>query len=64
MLSPTFTAFLIIITIATVAVIFRKRRNRWIGLIHGIAFQMAVVVPISVAQLTGFVWKSWSIDRL
>lgn len=64
MLSPTFTAFIIIITIPTLAVVFRNRRTRWIGLIQGIALQMAVVVPISVAQLTGFVWKSWSIDRL
>ena len=64
MLSPTFTALIIIITMTTLAVVIRKQRTRWIGLIQGIALQMAVVVPISVAQLTGFVWKSWSIDRL
>jgi len=23
---------------------------------------MIVVIPIAIAQLTGFVWKSWSID--
>jgi len=33
-----------------------------IGLLQGVALQMAAVVPVAVAQLTGFVWKSWSID--
>ena len=63
MLRPTIVAFIIIITIATLAVIFRKR-NRWVGLLHGVAFQMAIVIPVAIAQLTGFVWKSWSIDPL
>ena len=63
MLRPTVVAYVIIIAIATLAVIFRKR-NKWVGLLQGVALQMAVVVPVAIAQLTGFVWKSWSIDRL
>jgi len=31
-------------------------------MVEGVALQMLVVVPVAVLQLTGFVWKSWSID--
>ena len=42
----------------------RKRKTRVVGLVQGVALQMAAVVPIAIAQLTGFVWKSWSIEPL
>ena len=59
---PTSIACSIIIITATLAVVFRKQNARLVGLIHGVTFQMLAVVPVAVAQLTGFVWKSWSID--
>jgi hypothetical protein len=60
--SLTFIAFLIVLVTSTLAIVFRKRKIRVVGLIQGVALQMAVVVPVAVAQLTGFVWKNWSID--
>ncbi|MBL6998155.1 MAG: hypothetical protein ISR75_06945 [Phycisphaerales bacterium] len=64
MISITLVAFLVVAGIPTIAIVVRKRKSRVVGLLQGVALQMAVVVPIAVAQLTGFVWKSWSIDPL
>ncbi len=61
---PSLIAYFIIITIVTSAVFFRKRKSRAVGMIQGVALQMAIVVPVAIAQLTGFVWKSWSIEPL
>jgi len=62
--TPPILAFVLWGTVVTLAIALRSRTSRWIGLVHGVALQMAVVVPIALMQLTGFVWKSWSIDPL
>jgi hypothetical protein len=59
---PTYIALIIIIIIPTLALVFLKRKTRTVGLLQGVALQMAAVVPVAIAQLTGFVWKSWSIS--
>ena len=64
MFYPPIVAYCITITVAVLAVCFRKRNVRWVGLVQGVALQMAVAVPIAILQLTGFVWRSWSIDPL
>ena len=61
-LYPTYIALIIIIIIPILALVFRKRKTRTVGLLQGVALQMAAVVPVAIAQLTGFVWKSWSIS--
>jgi hypothetical protein len=51
-----------LIAVVILAISLRNRVSRWSGLLQGIALQMAVAAPIAILQLTGFVWKSWSID--
>jgi len=57
-LYPIYIAFSIIIIFPTLALVFRKRKTRTVGLLQGVALQMAAVAPVAIAQLTGFVWKS------
>lgn len=40
----------------------KKCNSRFAGILQGIALQMLIVIPITLLQLTGYVWKSWSID--
>ena len=62
MFTPAFLAYAIVMSVITVSIVFRSRPNRWVRLVQGVVIQMIVVIPIAIAQLTGFVWKSWSID--
>ena len=59
---PTWIAFVLLISVLGAALFLRKRTSRFVGLIQGVAMQMIIVMPIAILQLTGFVWKSWSID--
>ncbi len=61
-LSPVIMSYCIVLLITASAIVLRKRKTRIVGLLQGVALQMAAVVPVAVAQLTGFVWKSWSVD--
>jgi hypothetical protein len=60
----TTLAFIITVVLCVLAVCYRKRNARWVGVVQGVALQMAVAVPIALLQLTGYVWKSWSIDPI
>ena len=62
MISIAMIAYVIVFGTCITAFVTRKRNSRWAGLLQGVALQMIVVIPIAVLQLTGFVWKSWSID--
>ena len=61
-LYPIYIAFSIIIIFPTLAFVLRKRKTRTVGVLQGVVLQMVAVVPVAIAQLTGFVWKSWSIS--
>ena len=62
MISITVFAYIFVLSVIIIAIITSKLTSRWAGLLLGIALQMAVAAPIAILQLTGFVWKSWSID--
>jgi hypothetical protein len=64
MISITVFAYIFVLSVIIIAIITSKLTSRWAGLLLGIALQMAVAAPIAILQLTGFVWKSWSIDPL
>ncbi len=62
MISITLFAYVLVLAVFITAIAAKSCQSRWIGIVQGIALQMLVTIPIAVLQLTGFVWKSWSID--
>ena len=55
-------AYILVIGVCIGSFSLRKSNSRFVGLIQGVALQMLITIPIAVLQLTGYVWKSWSID--
>ncbi|MBC8309758.1 MAG: hypothetical protein H8E83_04485 [Planctomycetes bacterium] len=62
MISIPILSYAIVLSVIITAIITRKLKSRWAGLVQGVSLQMTIAIPIAILQLTGFVWKSWSID--